>query len=364
MNISIFFSTEEANIKNLSELFYLRIGSTWTYDSIYLFFIAPLSFAAMMLNAFSLFVITKIRIKNSTIKFYEYLKIDLINGIVMCLLGLTAFVGYSPRYFQFSLSLIGRVYKCFIFNILGSTIYLFSNLLTLLILLDRLSIFIVKLKYYLNFSSPYKQTALMFVFCVFVNMPLYFWNYVKQDDEFYAGALDVNNLDSFTFCGKTDFYKSLFGKIVSFLSLFIQDGIELLFEISLNTFTIIYYFRFIKKKSTLNMAVQLNRISNFNHRRERINSLSSSSSSDRKLIIMTIYLSILSMISHMIALVRSIVLINNTGNGLITFLIVLIGVMSKALNQFSNFFIFYFFNRNFRNVLKTKMRTNESTATS
>ena len=97
-------SFKSANL-NLSESFYLKIGSTWTFDSIYIHFISPLSFIAMILNMLSLFIITKIRIKNATVNFYEYLKVNLINGIVMCLIGGFVFVGYSPRYFPLSLSL-------------------------------------------------------------------------------------------------------------------------------------------------------------------------------------------------------------------------------------------------------------------
>lgn len=334
-------SFKSANL-NLSESFYLKIGSTWTFDSIYIHFISPLSFIAMILNMLSLFIITKIRIKNATVNFYEYLKVNLINGIVMCLIGGFVFVGYSPRYFPLSLSLIGRVYRCFIFNVLASSFYLFANMINLLILLDRLSIFIIRLKFYLKLLSPYKQMGLMFLFCVFVNWPLFFWNYIKQDDEFYSGALDVENLNSFTFCGRTDFYKSLFGKIVSVVSFFIQDGIELALEVSLNVFTIVYYIRFIKNKpTTLNPQ---------NNRRNQENTRTTSS--DRKLVIMTLYLSSLSIIAHMIALVRSIIILNNSVNPSVSFMIILLGVLSKGLSQFSNFFIFYIFNRNFRNAFK------------
>jgi hypothetical protein len=62
----------------------------------------------------------------------------------------------------------------------------------------------------------------------------------------------------------------------------------------------------------------------------------------------------------MIALIRTITFVNNGGNAYITYSIVLIGVMSMVFGQLSNFFIFYNFNKNFQNILKKNIRTNES----
>jgi hypothetical protein len=106
MNNSFFSPTKEQNLNDLSESFYIRIGSTWILDSIYLYVISPLSFMAIILNALSLFIINKIKIKNATINFYEYLKVDLINGIILCLIGTCSFIGYSPRYFKYTTTLI------------------------------------------------------------------------------------------------------------------------------------------------------------------------------------------------------------------------------------------------------------------
>ena len=73
-------------------LFNERIGSTWLLDSIYLFIITPIGFIGGILNLFSLFIMTKIKIKKT--KLYQYLKFYSLNGSLACFTCAFVFLSY------------------------------------------------------------------------------------------------------------------------------------------------------------------------------------------------------------------------------------------------------------------------------
>lgn len=88
---------------------FLISGSYLPIDSIYLFFISPLSFIGLILNMLSFYVIVKINIKN--IMIYKYLKVYCINSGVICLISSLSFYVYSPRLVGIYLDLFARVLK-------------------------------------------------------------------------------------------------------------------------------------------------------------------------------------------------------------------------------------------------------------
>ena len=91
MNISHIILAKNQSQIILSDQFYLEIGSTWTFDSIYLFLISPLCFISVLLNLFSIKLINNIKIRNKNKNLYKFFKIYLTNSSILCFIGLFSF---------------------------------------------------------------------------------------------------------------------------------------------------------------------------------------------------------------------------------------------------------------------------------
>ena len=193
--------------------------------------------------------------------------------------------------------------------------------------------FIEKLKRFKNWS-PYKISLITLFGCVIVNSPVFLWNYIKSDEEFYQGA---SNLETFTYCGRTDFVNSRLGFILSSISLVLRDLITLIFEIVLNIFTTIYYNKFIKKKLELS-------ISNNTQNNVIV-------PAEIRLFFTTIIMSLISLLCHIFSSISTFVLINHDLDTVLIYSIILVSISSAVFKQSSNFFIFLIFDSNFRSSL-------------
>ena len=260
--------TNSTEFQDYDDKFYLIIGSTWVYDSIYLFIISPWYFISLFLNMFSFFVFTKIKQNQKTRKFYIYLKIYVLDCALMSVFGSTLFVSYSARYFQFSLGFVARIFRCQIYNSVVTLLYYYSNILDILITFERLSQFILKPNTFFNKFSPYKACLIGFVFCFILDSPAYLWNYVITDEEFYQGARDLENIESFSYCGRSEFVKSNLGGILSLVMIIIRDLLTVIFEIMLNIYSIYYYRMFLQRKNQLAAIGQISSIILNQNRRE------------------------------------------------------------------------------------------------
>ena len=316
-----------------SEKFYLKIGSTWTFDSIYLFVISPVCFIGILLNLFSIMVINKIKVRNKNKNLYTFLTIYLINSSILCFITVFSFFTYSPRYFDFALSYSARIYRCIIYNSIATLLYFYSNILDLLILFERFTIFIEKFQRFKNWS-PHLISIIALFGCILTHSPIFLWHYIKSDEEFYQSAAD---LTTFTYCGRTDFLNSRLGFILSTISLILRDLITLIVEIVLNLFTIAYYNKFIKKKLEISSITTT-----------QTNTLMPV---EVNLFFMTIVLSLISVLCHFCASVSSLTLVKHDLDTITIFLFLLISILSSVLKYSLNFFIFVLFDSNFRHSL-------------
>ena len=167
------------NKTSLSEEFYLAIGSTWTLDTLYLFFILPCLTLSVVLNLVAFYICFKFKIKKETTPLYSYFKVYFLNNMIMCFFGVFIYSSFMPRYFSFDLNYWGRIYRCFITNSVITLLTLFTNCLDLVIGLERLSIFEYKLNWF-KALPPYKTSLITFLICVIINLPTFFWNYIKR----------------------------------------------------------------------------------------------------------------------------------------------------------------------------------------
>lgn len=315
-----------------NETFLERYGSTWLIDSFYLFLITPSAYIGLILNLLNIFIFTKIAHQQTTV-LYKYLIVYCINNEVLCLLACISFYVYTSRYLGVKLDYFARICYCVMINWICVTLYFFGNLLDIIISIERLSIFVKNLKWFtqLNFLIVCLVT---FLFSIFVNIPTYLRIYVKTDNETYNDLFkildDVNNI-TFSTCGQGLLYKNY---ILIGLNIFIRDIVSLMSEIVLSIF-ILKKFR--EYKSNRSILIN-NKDQSTNEQKNKDNHV--------KLTSMTIYLSLLAIISHTtLCLVFAFFYVENI---IFQSYLALISYSAIFLKHAYSFFIFYYFNNNFK----------------
>lgn len=322
----------------LNESFYLRMGSTWLIDGIYIFLIAPIGITGFILNMTSLIIYCKL-INNANL--YKYLIMYSLNGSLICLISSFLFLTYSPRYIDYFLSPSIKIYRCRVLGYGIVSLYFFGNLLDIFISLNRLSIFNNKLKSFHDFN-PFKLGILLMIICFSINLRLIVSYDLMSNDDFF-------NSSSFTYCIQNEFAETTFNKILNIFIISIRDLITLILEI-------IFSYLLIKSsnKYTENNLIQAT--ININQTRENNLNLTIKKRvmMKKRILYMTIWLSILSIISHLIIAFAFSLFLNNflTENRLFYFSMVLFGFFSLILKHFLNFFLFYLFDYNFKKLIR------------
>ena len=115
----------------MNEKFYMKIGSSWTLDLLYIVLISPLGFIGFILNLICFSVLIKMKIKSNKrikIRLYDYLKIYSLNCSFICLIMGFLFMTYSPRFYSHTLSNVSKFFRCRIFGYGMLSLYFVNNL--------------------------------------------------------------------------------------------------------------------------------------------------------------------------------------------------------------------------------------------
>lgn len=364
---------------NYSELYFKRIGSNWSTDSINLFIIIPLSLICLVVNFISLFVFLNLKFykqkQNKPLKqppsLYNYFKVNSFNSCLFSLIMLFSFFTFAPRYIHLSTSYFSKFYRCVIINYLSISLYSFGNFIDIIIGFERLSIFSERLRKIGTFLSSYKLCFILFLFCLLINLPAYFWYYIQNEDEFYTNFIK----DSFSYCGKINFmYNTIFGKFLTGFMLFTRDILCLIFEITTGILLIITSRKFLIKKKRLSTTrknknrkteptinndlikqsdTSLTLISPATSRSPTppISSHSNSNLNDKKLTLISIYLVFFTIITHTFAIVCALFHFLY-GKTILSQYLILMTIFLVLLKNTCNFLIFYYFDRNFKYTIK------------
>ena len=301
--------------------------SSWLIDSFYLFLITPLELVGLALNLLSFLTLCRFSPDaNKTI--FKYMRVYTINAVLACMVSVFAFGSFSPRYFQFALGYFTRLKHCFFDAFVFITFYFFCNLLDVAIALDRLSLLAANFNRF-KASSPYKVSLALLLLCITVNVPILFLQRPKSDHEFYN--LSITTSDNY--CYQLEFSQTITGKLFNFLSYFVRDILTLVVEIAFGIMAIAKLHKF-------RIRDNLNEIDNgtFHDKVQE---------SERKLILMTIYLSLISIASHFVVFLASLVFIANLEhifNGWLQFA----SAFSLSVKHISNFFALFYHSRVFR----------------
>jgi len=359
------------NTDYIKEILLIQLGSTWFLDSLYLYAITLLGLFGFILNIISLGILFKIKEKQAT---YKYFKVYTLNGIIICSFLMINFYTRTPRYFDFALSYGAGIYRCKI--LYGTyTLAFWGNLISISILLERISNFKLKLEKYFK-NRAYTIILIALIASVLIHIPTYFLYEIRNETEFKKAFENITLAKSFPYCARANFSETVYGKVVLFLITFIRDFVLLGVEIFLTIVSLIYLKKFFKKKqvilslsqslqgtmshipsegSSSNQKYSRNSKTNEHPSKKsnskKIDSIISSKRSNRKLTIMSMCFASLSIISNIASLVNSLVFIA-ISNGILFHQTTLFNVFSVIMKYFMNFFLFFWFNTNFRKFTK------------
>ena len=325
---------------NISELVLIKIGSTWVDDTIYLFFLPPLAFVALIMQMLAFIVFLRIGTSASHNHFlYYYLRANTLISTFECALVVFEMFAYSPRYIRFAtLSMFTRVYQCFMVNYIGTTLCVVVNILDLFVLLERLANFNVKWKRLLRFS-PLTNLLITIVACSIINLPFYFYRVVISDEQLYTNLVNIQPNSTYILCDRASFISSSLGNVLTIFSALLKDVCTFVLEIYGCIQLVVYFRRFFSFK--IGQQHGDVRPSKYDKNRQH-----------RKITLMVIVFSMFSIQTHaaMIFLFFGFFLKLNIPHEQTIVMLVL------TLKPLSNFFVFYYFDNNFKIACKKPFR--------
>lgn len=329
------------NTELIKEIFLRVIGSSWLYDSMYLFIITPMGILGTILNLISLKIFTRKEFHKMAI--FKYFKIYVLNSLILSATLSCAFF-MSPRHlFAVSTSYSARIYKCLLLPSYVLALFLFfGNSMGVLVNLERISNFSPAFKRFKTIS-PYLSCLILLLICIIFNLPTYFLITPSTDKDVSDALLSYENVIKFKgVCLRNPISLTLWGKVISIFGYSVKGVLVLVLDIISNSISI-YYLRdyFVKKRNLAgNSAVLVDRAetSKLNHT------------------YMTLFLTLFAIVMHLIIFAADLVIFFFSSNTAYLFAFTFVTFFITAFKQIINFVFFYLFNRKFRDCVKRIIR--------
>ena len=319
------------------DLLFKNIHSSWLLDSMFLFVLLPLGAIGLVLHMLAFAALGLIS-KKSTQAIYKYLHIHSLNSALGLVVITFSFLSFAPHFFAFALDWHARFYHCVVISF-ATTFYLFKNVLDVVIALELLSLLVVWLRRFTT-RSPYLVSLILFLVCSLINSPAYFIAQAKSDADFYNLTMSAvtNN-----YCNKQAFFRTTIGTSITFAFFICRDFLTIIAEIAFSVMTVrqLHDFRFVHQF-----------VSNFGGGDARI------AESERQLILITVYILIVSVASHIVVFLCYVSFalgLENVFDGWLNFL----GMLSLVVSACVDFFIIFFHSRVFRDTFRRLIRLNK-----
>ena len=234
---------------DLNELFYKQIGSpSLILDQIYLYFLIPFAFICILLNMFTQLVLQSAIFRETSLN--RFIKTYALMSFAICFL--IFFKGFTniPRYLSFSYDYPARFFTCHLNSFLFNSLILYSNFLNIVIIFERLSMFVIRYKpFHIENSSGF--SILMFVFSILINMFLLFRQNVKDQNDYNHTRNNLTLLMKLERCDQSQISKSNYSIAGIFIILFIDYILTLVVGLIASFLSIKYYKRYVENKRTV-----------------------------------------------------------------------------------------------------------------
>jgi hypothetical protein len=350
------------------EFWFSLVGSTIYVDTMHAFVLPLLSSIGFILNLVGLKILFGTEFKS--VKIYAYLRIYLLNSLVINLVGFGMML--TARRYIYPSSEVAAIYLVRVFVPAVITCGVFAGMLDIAITLERIFILTKRAisgnKLICNLSANI-VCFILFVTCALLSSPTYF-NYTVS-----SFTVNVSQCESHTifYFDSSNFLKSTLGRIVSYIWNFFRYIFIMIIQSGLNFYSLYLLKAFLLKKSKITKRVEisykienLSNISIINQKSTgktlfQINSQDTNAApinsthkkpknidqADRKATVMVLIITCISMIQISFALYTTIytsIIINST-----TFLIGAISNFCFSFKHLSTMIVLLYFDKKFRN---------------
>jgi hypothetical protein len=330
----------------------LDLYTPWFGEYFWVFVYFPTSLLGFLLNILSFIIFFK---KEFNIKLYTYFRHLSVAGLIFCGVSIPYPFSISKR-FGFVSNYAFTAWQTYFYIPIGSTAHYYATVMDILILIDRLSTFVPKLKSIYSKVGSNKICIISFIIILIIIFP-YFFVFDPILTIFpYYGSNNTVEIFSVYYTLPTTFATSTIGQIITFIIYSLRDAFVLLINIVLNTASTILLKRHLRKRAKMlkrgNTEQQIEEKKDNNNSKEtkKDEKKKREGNVDRKASIMVIVLCTVSAISNTLYMSSIINFYFNYGSAANIF--GQIGEYSLVTKYFLNFFVFYNFNTNFKNGLK------------
>lgn len=223
------------------------VGSTWFADSISLFIMPFICMSGIFTNItgfITLLLNSKLRLK-----MHYYLRVYFLNSFFICLFGLMYGVFSARRYLSFGNTWYAMVYVNQVAIPVVNTCYFYNNMLDLMMVFEKLCIFVRKFAYFNKkyIKKPLTPCVILFSICLIINLPIFF-AYTPVVEEVF---LDQNKSVQLYSYDLTQFEKSTFGLFLMYLGNFFRDILTFIILVCLNCILIWHLREYYEKKNKM-----------------------------------------------------------------------------------------------------------------
>lgn len=270
------------NVSYLNSMLLANLRTTYLIDALRLYLIVPMAIIGTLLNTMSIYILfSKSSFKN--INIFKIMKIYNLTSLILTFGSLFVFL-YTPYIlFDLSISKIGRIYTCNIIYLILVLFFFYGNCLEIIMNLERA----------LSYSSGYQkikqisQYLICFIVCIIctiIHIPSVLATSYTPDDQLYV---------IFRLCSSTEFANNPKTKFIILVDYLIEGPIVMFLIVGSNILAYISFKSFLKRKQdSINNSVELTQSKKIKQaKNEKIN---------QKLLMMTIYLTIFSIILNLI----------------------------------------------------------------
>jgi hypothetical protein len=363
-------------------------GSTWILDNLNLYLFVIFGIVGALLNLFAFVIFLDAEF---TVALYGYLRVFTLNNIVMCLVSIPKFSFGSFRLASWTNSYGAQFWLNFFYSPISNLSYFYGTLLTICILLDRIANFNRHVRSWM--TVPYRYVCLIALIVTVVIDSPYFFVFAPTASTYKLNA--TANI-TFWYSGTTDFAFSTIGTIITFVVYALRDVLVMGIEIALNIVSVLLLRAYLQKKLKLaaskpgvsnptgpnqlaptltnqattkivmsttagdgvgDVAITSNPALNKNAvvakaviKAPAATTAEKVSSADRRAVIMVGVLCVLSVCEHTLIIAEIVYpyFFFNLNN----FILYSLGDFTMLFKRFLDFFIFFFFNKNFKKVCK------------
>ena len=321
-------------------------GATASIDIMYMYFLTPISILACVLNTVSYYILSSNKQISQSI-LYSYLKLYILNSIVLSILLITCFTCNTYSIFDFTNTYEALAYGAYFLAPVVSVFYFYSTLLEICIALAR-SLKFFPTKFRFKKINNFKIISLvLFLFSVIINIPFGFM--------YYPGLERVpvkKQMLNYYFWGITDFSNSVFGMATFYFIYFVRDILFLLIKIIINVYSVYVVRQYLTKINIDSVTVIVNDAVKIDDKKQIGPKKEYLTKTDRNLTYMSIWMCLLSVLENIFyAFAYEYYSVIQNEASLTVFFF---SYFTLALKHVSNFFVFYFFNNSFKSEFKKK----------